>query len=465
MMGLQSIRPTGAVRMPSDSRAMPFGLAIARGRPPFKAATGGHVIEEFAVRRWILLSSLLTLFVVAGVVLVAGSFLMQPVAAPAAALGSTDVIHRFYKAANETIATGDTTALQAVVAPHFVDQDPIPGMKPDRSGLEGYLAALHAVAPDTELLVEAIVAGGDRAMARVAVRGSREPTSLSGAIVDQPEPWGAVDVFRLAGDKVVERWSQTDDLTLVRPSTAVTLDLPAPSPRVVSLDRFTFEPSAGWSPPPAGPRLLVLESGELHIEMATPGLPPVTPPVAATGSQARDASDAPRTLNLSVGESFIVPAGARLTLRNANSAEAQVLIVAFAEPRIPGGAPSADVLPPGVARRTLAGGLGTDVRLGPAELVLGQVTLARNARLSVSSAEGPALIAVEMGHLTVESWGRAWLRRGSDGVSFGPHEEVMAQGDGLLMHEGGLATFQIAGDGPAVVHILTLRALETSRGS
>src|SRR5687767_12947992 len=111
--------------------------------------------EESTLHRPILLSSLLTLFVVAGLVLIAGSFLLQPAAARASAAGTTEVTRRFYAAANETIATGDTTALHAVVAPHFVDQDPVPGMKPDRGGLERYLAALHAVVPDMELLVEA----------------------------------------------------------------------------------------------------------------------------------------------------------------------------------------------------------------------------------------------------------------------------------------------------------------------
>src|SRR5215212_206416 len=124
------------------------------------------------MRRPVILSSMLTLFVVAGVGLIAGSFLWQPAIPPAAASGNTEVIRRFYAAANETIATGDTTALRAVVAPHFVDQDPVPGMKPDRSGLEGYLAVLHAGVPDTELWLEALVADGDRAIARVAVRSS-----------------------------------------------------------------------------------------------------------------------------------------------------------------------------------------------------------------------------------------------------------------------------------------------------
>jgi ketosteroid isomerase-like protein len=416
--------------------------------------------KEPIMRRPVILSSMLTLFVVAGVGLIAGSFLWQPAIPPAAASGNTEVIRRFYAAANETIATGDTTALHDVVAPHFVDQDPIPGMNPDRGGLEGYLAALHALVPDTELLVEAVVAGGDRAMARVAVRGGQGPTPLRDAVVDQPVPWGPVDVFRIAGGKVVERWSQTDDLTLVRPVTEATIDLPSPSPRVVSLDRMTFEPDAGWKPSPAGPRLIFVESGALHLEFATPESELGTLPAAGNDRPGAGRSDASQVLTLSAGESSLVPAGARLAMTNAGVGEARVLVASFTEPRSPGGAPTEETLPPGVVRQTLAGGLATDVGVGRADLALAQVTLARNARLSLSSADGPVLIAVETGHLSIGTWGRGWLRRGSDGVSGAPDEQSMARGDGLLMHQGGLATLQIAGDGPAVVHVLTLHSLD-----
>jgi hypothetical protein len=411
------------------------------------------------MHRPILVSSLLTLFVAAGVVLVAGSFILQPTVPSASASGNTEVIRRFYAAANETIATGDTTALHAVVAPHFVDQDPAPGMKPDRAGLERYLAALHAVVPDMELLVEAVVAGGDQAMARVAVRDGQGQPSLRGAVLDQPQAWGAVDVFRIAGGKVVERWSQTDDLTLIRPATAVTLDIAAPTPRVLSLDRLTFEPNTSWSPSPTGPRRIFVETGALRLEV-TPESAPGTLPDAGSETRPGKQSDTSQVMTLSAGASSRVPAGARVAMTNTGAGDTRALVVTFAVPRSPGGAPTGDVLPPGVTSQTLAGGLSTNVRMGPAELVLAQVTLARNARLSLSSADGPVLVAVESGRLTVEPWGRGWLRRGRDGGSVGLDEEVMARGDGLMLHQGGLVTLQIAGDGPVVLHVLTLRALD-----
>jgi ketosteroid isomerase-like protein len=417
-----------------------------------------HVREEPIMRRPVLFGSLLTFFVVAGVVMIAGSVLLQPPPL-ASASGNTEIVHRFYAAANETIATGDMTALHAVVAPHFVDTDPVPAMKPDRAGLEGYLTALHEVVPDMELVVEAVVAGGDQAMARVAVRGGQGPVPLRDAIVAQPEPWGAVDVFRIAGGKVVERWSQTDDLTLVRPVTEIALDIPAPLPRVLSLDRFTFEPDAAWNPSPDGPRLIFLETGALRLEV-TPEPAPGTVPVAGSESLPGKQSDAAQVVALSAGGSSLVPAGASLAMTNTGAGDTRALVVTFSVPRSPGGAPMVDVLPPGVDGQTLAGNLSTDVRMGPAELVLAQVTLARNARLSLASADGPVLVAVESGRLTVEPWGKGWLRRGSDGGSVDLDEQMMTRGDGLLMHQGGLATLQIAGDSPAVLHVLTLRSLD-----
>ncbi|HKH83612.1 MAG TPA: hypothetical protein VKA25_08010, partial [Gemmatimonadales bacterium] len=91
-MGRQHIRSAEAGHPAGDSRVMSSGLAVARRLPHLEEATGGHVNKEFAVRRPILLSSLLTLFIVVGVVLIGGSFLMQPAALPGSAVGNTEVM-------------------------------------------------------------------------------------------------------------------------------------------------------------------------------------------------------------------------------------------------------------------------------------------------------------------------------------------------------------------------------------
>jgi mannose-6-phosphate isomerase-like protein (cupin superfamily)/ketosteroid isomerase-like protein len=406
--------------------------------------------EELVMRGPILVSSLLTLFVVAGVVLIAGSFLLQPAVPSAAASGNTEVIRRFYAAANETIATGDTTALRAVVAPHFVDQDPAPGMKPDRGGLEGYLAVLHAGVPDTELLVEAIVAGGDRAMARVAVRGGHGQTSLHGAVLDHPAPWGPVDVFRIADGMIAERWSHTDGTALVRPLAQTSPDLAVPAPRVVTIDRFTLAVGARLNAYATGPHLLYVEEGELSVHMreGRSGVPEPTPALLI----------AP----LSVGQSLVMPAGATYDVTNVGTKATRVVVLSMTVPQAPGGAPVQSPLPPDVAGTRLAGGMAADVGIGPTVLTLEQMTLARGTQLSLSSAAGPILIAVDTGHLSMVNSEPAWIWSGADSINRRRQEANLAQGDGVLQSAGGVMMLRNVGDDPVVALVLTVRPVQAS---
>jgi hypothetical protein len=107
--------------------------------------------------------------------------------------------------------------------------------------------------------------------------------------------------------------------------------------------------------------------------------------------------------------------------------------------------------------QTLAGGLATDVPIGPATLALEQVTLARGAALTLSSAEGPALLALDSGRLDLTTWGRAWVRRGSDGSSVAIDDALLDAGDGLLLHPGGMALLDAADAESAVTLVVRVR--------
>lgn len=80
-------------------------------------------------------------------------------------------VRGFYDAVNQILRTGDLAALDAAVAPDLVVHAPQTGGTTDRDGLARRLVAARAVFPDASLVVEDVVANGDRAMARVAVRG------------------------------------------------------------------------------------------------------------------------------------------------------------------------------------------------------------------------------------------------------------------------------------------------------
>jgi predicted SnoaL-like aldol condensation-catalyzing enzyme len=170
---------------------------------------------------------------------------------------SATVVRQFYTAVNTAIATGDVSAVHRVVAPHFVEHNRLPGQRPGREGLEDTLGALHAVNPDMQVVPDTIVADDKQVMARVAVVGIAGAASSSGTVVTGPSiPWGPVDVFRVVDGKIVERWSDTDGMTMVRPLANASVDLSTPSPRVMTLERLHIDAGDHWTALALGPRLL-----------------------------------------------------------------------------------------------------------------------------------------------------------------------------------------------------------------
>jgi hypothetical protein len=101
--------------------------------------------------------------------------------------------------------------------------------------------------------------------------------------------------------------------------------------------------------------------------------------------------------------------------------------------------------------------MATDVPIGSATLVLEQITLTRNAWVSLPGATGSTLLAVESGRLGLEAWGRTWMRRGSDGMSANTNEARLEVGDGLQLHSDSLTLLHNPDGEPAVALVFTLR--------
>lgn len=412
------------------------------------------------MRRSLFLGASAIIFIGAAAAMIAAAVLAQPLPVTSSDTqgenAAADVARQFYAAVNATIATGDAAPLRTVVA-SFVDENPLPGVRAGREGLEEYLAALHAASPGTRLMVEEMVAAGDRVVAQVRVAGDPSSATLRGFLVDQPPIWGAVDVLRIADGVVVEHWGQSGDLALTRPLAEVELDLPVPAPRVVTLERLTMSHGATWHAAPTGARLLYLEAGALRVDLAASE--EATASIAGSvtsGSTPNAVSSQPAML--SPGRSLLVPADARCAATNVGAGQVRLLVATFAVPHIPNGdSLDSEPLPSGVTRQILAGDLATQTGIGPATLTLDRLSLARQARLSLSSDRGPVLLAVASGRLSASAWGTAWMRRGADGVSVQRGSGALTTGDGLLLHPGGLVAVQNADDGPSDVLVLTLR--------
>jgi steroid delta-isomerase-like uncharacterized protein len=112
---------------------------------------------------------------------------------------------------------GNLAVADQIIAPDYVRHDPgdpFPARGPD--DVKRIVTMLRAMLPDLTIEVEDLIAEGDK----VAVRYTGIATD-SGGYMGHP-PTGktthtaAIQVFRFAGDKIVESWAVRDDLGVLR---------------------------------------------------------------------------------------------------------------------------------------------------------------------------------------------------------------------------------------------------------
>jgi steroid delta-isomerase-like uncharacterized protein len=129
------------------------------------------------------------------------------------------------EAENKTIAErfnedvwgrGDEAALEELLAPDFVDHDALPGQSPDREGHRQILAEFRSAFPDLHVTTEDVVAEGDKVVSRWTARGTHQGELLGIAPTGNGVTIKGIDVLRIAGGRIVERWAQSNDLELMQ---------------------------------------------------------------------------------------------------------------------------------------------------------------------------------------------------------------------------------------------------------
>lgn len=114
------------------------------------------------------------------------------------------LVRRIYDA----FGSGGVDLLDEVVADDFRDHDPMPGQAEGLAGLKQAVALFRAAFPDGEMLVDDLVAEGDKVVSRVTMRGTQR-----GAFFGQPATGRVVsaegiEVYRVDKGKIVEGWSR-----------------------------------------------------------------------------------------------------------------------------------------------------------------------------------------------------------------------------------------------------------------
>lgn len=123
---------------------------------------------------------------------------------PGRAAAVTNAAHAraFYAGIDTVLRSGDTSALEAVVAADFVDHPAAGARVPGRDALIRELAGWRASFTDLQATTENMVVDGDRAAALVVVRGTRRIGFPVPPLGQEPVTWQTIEILRIAEGRV-----------------------------------------------------------------------------------------------------------------------------------------------------------------------------------------------------------------------------------------------------------------------
>jgi steroid delta-isomerase-like uncharacterized protein len=107
----------------------------------------------------------------------------------------------------EIISAGDQAAMRDVMAPDFLDHDPLPGQPAGAAGGEYVVSTMHTAHPDLRFAIDDLVAEADRVVIRWTLRGTNTGPMLDRPPSGQPVEYAAIVIFRIANGKIAERWA------------------------------------------------------------------------------------------------------------------------------------------------------------------------------------------------------------------------------------------------------------------
>jgi predicted ester cyclase len=108
------------------------------------------------------------------------------------------------------------SVLDELIAPDFVNHATSPGFTPDKEGLKQAYSYFLAAAPDGYHVVEDMIAEGDKVVTRLSAYGTQIGELFGIPPTDKQISMTAIAIHRIANGKIVEHWSELDNLGLMQ---------------------------------------------------------------------------------------------------------------------------------------------------------------------------------------------------------------------------------------------------------
>jgi len=110
----------------------------------------------------------------------------------------------------------NVVAMDEFFAPNVIPHALPPTTTRGREGYKQMLSALFAAFPDFSITVEDMIAEGDKVVCRVTTRGTHRGEFMGMAPTGKRMTWTSIFIWRIEGGKVVEIWSEVDQIGLMR---------------------------------------------------------------------------------------------------------------------------------------------------------------------------------------------------------------------------------------------------------
>ena len=117
----------------------------------------------------------------------------------------------------ELFTKGDLDAVDRYLDPGFVNHDPpFPGAPDGPEGMRQAAAMFRQALPDWHSAVDQLVAEGDIVVERFTAAGTHRGELMGVAPTGRTITLAGINIFRIAGGRIVERWGRLDELGLLR---------------------------------------------------------------------------------------------------------------------------------------------------------------------------------------------------------------------------------------------------------
>jgi steroid delta-isomerase-like uncharacterized protein len=115
----------------------------------------------------------------------------------------------------ELFTKGDLTAVDRYLAPDFVNHDPpFPGSPEGAEGMRQAAQLMRSALPDWRSDLDQLIAEGDLVVERFTAQGTHRGELLGAPGTGRTLTLRGINIFRIEGDRIVERWGRLDDVGL-----------------------------------------------------------------------------------------------------------------------------------------------------------------------------------------------------------------------------------------------------------